>query len=204
MVFLCLFNIRSWNVHLEYFLSGKIYSTYSSLFCFTETNTNDSPAKHIDEILDNWKDIHKNTHHGLALCYNVSKVNIIEVIEISSVLEVLPIVLEIERETIVLVIMYYMPGPLGSFIDDFISLINELPTQHRMLIVGDFNLDQMLPEHVAKVNPLIQNFNLSQHSQYSTHIHGGILDLVFDTSNSSAVSFLPSPFSDHFVLFFQI
>ena len=62
-------------------------------------------------------------------------------------------------------------------------------------------LDQMLPEHVTKVNPLIQNFNLSQCSQYSTHIHGGILDLVFDTSNSNAVSFLPSPFNDHFVLF---
>ena len=71
-----------------------------------------------------------------------------------------------------------------------------------MLIVDDFNRDQMLPEHVAKVNPLIQNFNLSQCSQCSTHIHGGILDLVFDTSNSNAVSFLPSPFSDHFVLFF--
>ena len=81
---MCLFNIRSWNVHLEHFLSDKIYSTYSSLFCFTETSINDSPTKHIDEILDNWKDIHKNTQHGLALCYNVSKVNIIEVIEIPS------------------------------------------------------------------------------------------------------------------------
>ena len=87
-----------------------------------------------------------------------------------------------------------MPGHLGSFVGDFISLINELPTQHRMLIVGDFNLDQILLEHVAK----------SQRSQYSTHIHGGILDLVFGTSNSNAISFLPSPFSDHFVLFFQI
>ena len=140
----------------------------------------------------------------MVVCYNVSKVNIIEVIEIPSVLEVLLIVLEIERETILLAIVYRMPGPLVSLIDDFISLINELPTQHRMLIVGDSNLDQMLPEHVAKVNPLIQNFNLSQRSQYSTHIHGGILDLVFGTSNSNAVSFLPSPFSDHFVLFFQI
>ena len=69
---MCLF-IRPWNVHLEHFLSDKIYLTYSSLFCFTETNINDSPAKHIDEILDDWKDIHKNTQHGLALCYNVSK-----------------------------------------------------------------------------------------------------------------------------------
>ena len=74
-----------------------------------------------------------------------------------------------------------MPGPLGSFIDDFILLINELPRQHKMLIVGDFNINQILPEHVAKVDPLTQNFNLFQRSQYSTHIHGEILDLAFDT-----------------------
>ena len=103
---MCLFNKRSWNVHLEHFLSDKIYSAYSSLFCFTETNVNDSPAKHSDEILDDWKDIHKNTEHGLALSYDVSKVNIIQVIKISSVLEVLPIVLEIERETILLLMVY--------------------------------------------------------------------------------------------------
>ena len=97
---MCLFNIRSWNVHLEHFLSDKIYSTYFSLFCFTETNINDSPAKHVDEILDDRKDIHKNTQHGLALCYNLSKVNIIEVIKVPSVLGVLPVLLEIEKETI--------------------------------------------------------------------------------------------------------
>ena len=85
--------------------------------CFTETNINYSPAKQIDEILHDWKDIHKNAEHGLALCYNVSKVNI-EVIEIPSVFEVLPIVLEIERGTILLLIVYHMPGPLDSFIDD--------------------------------------------------------------------------------------
>ena len=78
--------------------------------------------------------------------------------------------------------------------------INELPT-HRMLIVGDFNLGQMLPEHVAKVNPLIQI--LTCLSVHNIHRHGGILDLVFDTSNSNAISFLPSPFSGHFVLFFS-
>ena len=50
-----------------------------------------------------------------------------------------------------------MPGPLCCFIDDFILLINEMPTQHRMLIVGDFNLDQMLPEHVVKVDFTIFN-----------------------------------------------
>ena len=48
-----------------------------------------------------------------------------------------------------------MPGSHGSFIDDFILLVSELPTQHRMLIVDDFNFDQMSPEHVVKVDPLI-------------------------------------------------
>ena len=51
--------------------------------------------------------VHKNVHHGLALCYNVNKVKIIEVIEIPSVLEVLPIVLEIENKAILLVIVYH-------------------------------------------------------------------------------------------------
>ena len=94
-----------------------------------------------------------------------------------------------------------MPGPFASFIDGFISLINELPTQHRILTVGEINLDHMLPECIAKVDPLIQNSNLRQRSQYSTQIHGGILDLVLDTYNSNTVSSLPSPYSDHFVLF---
>ena len=111
----------------------------------------------------------------MALCYNVSKVDIIEVIEIPSVLEVLSIVLEIERETILLVIVYHMPGPLGSFIEDFTSLISGLPTQHRMLIVGDINLDQMLPRLILlfKIITCLSIHNIQL-------IHGGILGLVFD------------------------
>ena len=108
------------------------------------------------------------------------------------------------QKTLLLVIVYRAPGPVGSFIDKLILLMNELPIQHRILIVGDFNHDQMLPENVANITPLIQSFDLSQRSQYSTHIHGGILDLIFDFSNSNIVSVLPSPYSDHFVLFFQI
>ena len=52
---------------------------------------------------------------------NASKVNI-EVIEIRIVLEVLPIVLEIEEGTFLLVIVYRMSG-LSYFIDDFILLV---------------------------------------------------------------------------------
>ena len=75
---------------------------------------------------------------------------------------------------IVYLVVYCIPGPFDFFIDDFILSINELPTQDRILIVGDFNLDQMLPKHVAKVDLLIQNLNLSRYSQYSAHIWGNI------------------------------
>ena len=63
----------------------------------------------------------------------------------------------------------------------------------------------MLPENVAKVDPLIQSFRLSKRSQYSTHLYGGmILDLVFDILNFNTVSSLRSPYSDHFVCIFVI
>ena len=82
--------------------------------------------------------------------------------------------------------------------------MNELPIQHKILVVGDFNLDQMLPDNVANIVTLIQNFKLSQQSQYSTHMHGGILDLAFYSSSSSIASVLHSHNSIHFFLSFHI
>ena len=86
-----------------------------------------------------------------------------------------------------------------------VSKVNIIDFKHRILIVGDFNLGQMLPEHVAKVDYLTESFNLSQRSLNSTHIlHRGILDLIFDTLNCKTASPLPSPYSDYLFLFFQI
>ena len=162
----------------------------------------DSPVKYINEVLDDLKNIHKNTQHSLALCYKVSKVNITEVVGVPSIIEILPIVLEINKETFLLAIVRHAPSPVGSFIDDFFLLMDELPIQLMILIVGDFNLDQMLPKNVANIAPLIQN--LSPRSQYSAHIHEGILDLVFDSSSSNIVSVLHSTYSYQLVLVFQI
>ena len=86
-----------------------------------------------------------------------------------------------------------------SFLD-----LNILPPGYRTLVIGDFNLDQMLIENVEMFNPLFQQFNFHQRSRYSTHIHGGILDLVFDDNKSESVEWIPSPYSDHFVLLIQI
>ena len=64
-------------------------------------------------------------------------------VRIHSMAKILPNVLEVEKETFLLVTVYRTSGPLGYFLDDFIFLISELPAQHRILIVGDFNLDQI-------------------------------------------------------------
>ena len=44
--------------------------------------------------------------------------------------------MEIEKETLLLVIVYYMSG--------------HLELQRRVLVIGDFNLDQMFTENVAR------------------------------------------------------
>ena len=54
------------------------------------------------------------------------------------------------------------------------------------MIAGHFNLYHISSDNVAEVDPLIQDFDLSQSSQYSTQIYGGLLDyriIVFDTLN---------------------
>ena len=80
--------------------------------------------QNIDEVLDGCKGIHKNTQHGLASCFKVRKINIIEIIDIPSVLEILLVVLEIEKKDTLLVLVYRMSGPLPTFIDGFILTIN--------------------------------------------------------------------------------
>ena len=71
---MCLFNIRSWNAHIEHFLSDGVYTGYCSLLCFTETHIHGALEKDIDELKDDWKSIHKDTQHRLAMCYKVNKI----------------------------------------------------------------------------------------------------------------------------------
>lgn len=64
------------------------FRKYAQLIRAYSASQRHSSAKYIGEIWDNWKGIQKNTPHGLALCYKVSKVNIVKVIYIRSVLKV--------------------------------------------------------------------------------------------------------------------
>ena len=128
------------------FLTGKICSSYSCLFCFSEKNISDSPAKHMH-----------SAEHGLALCYNASQLNI----TYSKCFGDIANCTKIRKG-------YFFIGSvsyaflLGNFSDGFTLLIIELLIRHGILIAGDFYVDLMLPVNVGKVGPLIQTINLSQ------------------------------------------
>ena len=62
----------------------------------------------------------------------------------------------------------------------------------------------ILPQHVPSLLPFSTYFNLHQRSNYSTHIKGGILDLVFDDKRDSDVEWMFSPYSDHFILLVEL
>ena len=61
-------------------------------------------------------------------------------------------------------------------------------TRHsRTILCGDFNLDQMIKKNVDAFQQLREYFDFCQRLKYSTHIHRGILDLVFDQEGTEAV-----------------
>lgn len=51
---------------------------------------------------------------------------------------------------------------------------------------------------------LQQQFHPHQKSYFVTHIHGGIVEIVFGSDRCDPGAWNLSPFSDHFVVFGQI
>ena len=72
------------------------------------------------------------------------------------------------------------------------------------MLLGDFNFDQLDNAHLNRLQPLCSQFNFVQRVKYSTHILGGILDLVFDNGKTDSAEWMPSPYSDHFVILIQL
>ena len=75
----------------------------------------------------------------------------------------------------------------------------------RIILLGDFNIDQRSDHNANQFLAMKQEFTMHQKSNFATHEDGGILDLFFYTNlNLNDVQWLPTPFSDHFMLFFTI
>jgi exonuclease III len=205
---ICLLNIVSWNLHMPHIVSDKCYMSNSDIFCFTETHTTNTPVKKIEDYASGWKSIHHPySVHGLAICYRSDKVVVIKEFPAVNEIEMLPVLLQINDEHVLIVLVYQPPGrPRNVFpyqLLQQLSRLNEVQT-YRTIVLGDFNADHMLSENVTAYAELCQRFNFSQRSNYSTHIYGGILDLVFDTRKSSPVQWMPSPYSDHFVMMIDL
>ena len=206
---MCLSNIVSWRKHIQHFLSDKTLSLHSSVFCFTETH-NDGQFQRIKDFLPDWDDEHHTEGHGLAICFNTSKVTLLKRFLYVGALEILPLLLDIDDEKVLLVVLYRPGGPIADFVTCLIDTINALVRddpiegQYRTIILGDFNWDQLLPENVATFIPLCSHFNFRQRSNYSTHFKGGLLDLVFDDKKQTDVDWLFSPYSDHFTLLIDL
>ena len=202
---LALLNIRSWNLHLQHFLSDTLFLTNCDLLLFTETKTNGRLFDRMNQYAAGWQDIHEPTLHGLAICYKKESVQVLQVFRFPTNLEVMAIRIKIVEEVVLLCLVYCPPGQQNNnFVTELISLLSDIWYGERVIIAGDFNLDQLLPENTDVLLPLLAQFKLKQRSQYSTHNLGGILDLILDSKLDDHCSWVPSPFSDHFVLVCQI
>ena len=210
----CLNNIRGWHAHIDHFLSEKIYIEYSSVLCFTETKKGSSVLSDISAHQPGWKSIHHPTaDHGLAICYDESKV-VIDSTNIPeqpffSRMELMSTLMTIEGEQVMIVLVYRPPittqQQILNFIEELTYQLNLLQIdQYNTIILGDFNLDQMHDPYVNLFHDICERFSLTQRSNYSTHIYGGILDLVFHNRKQEPVQWIPSPYSDHFVLITDI
>ena len=178
------------------------------MICSTETHTNASSLVQIENINPCWKAVHHPTAaHGLAICFNSEIVVVEKEYELASNMEMLPLLLRIDNSLILLVLVYRPPGgPRNEFIDQLsheIALIDDT-RKYRTIVLGDFNSDQMLQENVNAYRPFCEQHSFTQRTQYSTHVQGGILDLVFDNKGTDPTEWLPSPYSDHFVILIGI
>ena len=205
----CLLNIVSWNLHIPHLLSDNYYFSHSNVFCFTETHTGSSTFRKIEEYDLEWRSIHHPTaEHGLSICYNTTSVVIEKEYPTISTIQMLPLLMRIEGELTLLVLVYRPPNsvPRDAFIYYMIHELGRLDevATCRTIVLGDFNIDQMLPANVDAFQQFCDTLHFTQRSRYSTHIHGGILDLVFDQKKSDAVQWMPSPYSDHFVVIIDI
>ena len=81
----------------------------------------------------------------------------------TTTIEALTLVFDIQREHTLLILLYHASSTIHSFITDSIELIENVRSTvnvTRILLLGNFNLDQMLLENVNKRHPLTQRFHL--------------------------------------------
>ena len=196
-----LLNIRSWNYHIEHFINEKIHLQKSDVLCFTETK---NPRNSIEKLTNNsWSAVMKNTAHGLAICLKNETVSLQRRLNSITSIEILSLLITHSGMDIALSVVYRQPNSaVNVFLENLRNEILAQPPHVRKIIVGDFNIDLMTKSNANMINSFAEDLGLKQKVTYSTHIGGGILDLVMDSGSSGAADWMPSPYSDHFIIFY--
>ena len=124
-------------------------------------------------------------------------------------MELMSALMTINDEQVLLVLLYRPPTTNQQMINLFIQELEDQlqildVDKYNTVLLGDFNLDQMYDPYVDLFQNVCNHFAFTQRSNYSTHIHGGILDLVFHNRKSAPVEWIPSPYSDHFIIIFDV
>ena len=112
---------------------------------------------------------------------------------LATAIGMLSVLMEIGDKRVFVIVVYCVAGLLDNFIEGLIENMN-VTWNMRIVVVGDFNLGQMLEVYFEKINQLKSEFNLNQLSNFTTYIAGAILDLVLDNQQSDIVQWKYSSF----------
>ena len=118
--------------------------------------------------------------HGFRMCYKEESISILKECNLPTVIQALPVSMEICGEKILLVLVYLLPRhQVSTFINGMISIFRKAWKDEWIILLGEFNMDQMLQENVNRLVRLKDISNLQQRLRYSSHQLEGILDLVY-------------------------
>ena len=95
----------------------------------------------------------------------------------------------------------YLPGPASSFFSELQDLLVYLASLlHDLVLMGDFNLHlESSSSDVRQFTGILESFDVNQHVNFPTHIHGHSLDVMIFSNRCDVSSVSPSDaISDHF------
>ena len=116
---------------------------------------------------------------------------------------------------LLLCIVYLPPNSPPAYFDEVITYLDSIASTSCIILLGNFSLPDICWPSFTGSSPVSKAFcdfafhhNLIQHVHFPTHCRGGILDLVFSTTEDLVhdLSVFPSDIlhSDHLLLPFAI